>query len=255
MMKKTNLLAVMLWMSALSVWAADTKESTLYELRTYYSPAGRLDDLHARFRNYTLKLFEKHGITNIGYWVPVDNKDNKLVYLISFPSREAREKSWKEFGEDPQWKEVKAKTEAKGPLVTKVDSVQLTATDFSPCIAPGNAGERAFELRTYTASPGKLENLLARFRDHTLKLFEKHGMTNLVYLTPIEGQTGAGNTLVYMLAHKSTDAAKASFDTFRQDPDWVAAKKASEDKAGGSLTIQDGVKSEFLKATDYSPLK
>ena len=117
------------------------------------------------------------------------------------------------------------------------------------------AGERVFELRTYTASVGNLENLNTRFRDHTLKLFEKHGMTNVGYWNPLEGQPGAGETLVYILAHRSTDAAKASFDAFRQDPDWLAARKASEDKAGGSLTVKDGVQSVFMKATNYSPMR
>ena len=65
----------------------------------------------------------------------------------------------------------------------------------------------------------------------------------------------AGNTLIYLLAHKSADAAQASFGAFRTDPAWVAAKEASEKKAGGSLTIKDGVKSEFLVPTDYSPVK
>ncbi len=61
--------------------------------------------------------------------------------------------------------------------------------------------------------------------------------------------------LIYILAHKSQDAAKASFDAFRKDPDWVSARKASEEKAGGALTVKDGVKSVFMKATDYSPMK
>jgi hypothetical protein len=97
--------------------------------------------------------------------------------------------------------------------------------------------------------------LNARFRNHTTKLFEKHGMTNVGYWCPLEGQQGAGETLIYILAHKSVDAAKASFDAFRQDPDWLAARKASEDKAGGPLTVKDGVKSVFLNASDYSPMR
>ena len=100
-----------------------------------------------------------------------------------------------------------------------------------------------FELRTYTASPGNLGNLNARFRNHTLKLFEKHGITSIGYWCPLKDQPGADNTLVYIVAHKSVDAAKASFGAFRQDPAWIAAKKASEDAAGGSLTAKDGVKS------------
>src|SRR2546422_368007 len=109
-----------------------------------------------------------------------------------------------------------------------------------PAWAAGKAAQ-VYEMRTYYAEPGKLDALNARFRDHTCKLFEKHGMTNVGYWVPMKGQKGADDTLIYILAHKSADAAKASFDAFRKDPDWIAARKASEDKAGGSLTEKDGV--------------
>jgi hypothetical protein len=137
-----------------------------------------------------------------------------------------------------------------------IGSTLLTATDYSPEIKSTMPGGRVFELRTYTATPGKLDNLNARFREHTLKLFEKHGMTNVAYWTPIKGQRNTkDDTLIYLLAHKSDDAAKASWAAFRADPVWVAARRGSEEKAGGSLTVADGVKSEFLKPTDYSPMK
>jgi len=106
--------------------------------------------------------------------------------------------------------------------------------------------------------PGRLGDLNARFRDHTLRLFEKHGMTNVCYWNLAADQKGAksrlvaDNTLIYLLTHKSEEAAKASFDAFRADPAWTAAKAASEQKAGGSLTVPEGVKSEFLRPTDYS---
>ena len=114
-----------------------------------------------------------------------------------------------------------------------------------------------FELRTYTASPGNLDALNARFRNHTLALFTKHGMEHVGYWTPMKGQMGADNTLIYLLAHKSKEAAAASFNTFRADPDWVKAKEESEKKAGGSLTEDGmaGVKSVFLNPTDYSQTK
>jgi hypothetical protein len=131
----------------------------------------------------------------------------------------------------------------------------MHATDYSPAINSGGDGERVFELRTYTCEAGRLDPLNARFRDHTCKLFEKHGMTNIGYWNYEKDQKNADVMLFYILAHKSVDAAKASFDEFRKDPAWVEAKKASEDKAGGSLTIKDGVKSEFVKPTDFSPLK
>jgi hypothetical protein len=111
-------------------------------------------------------------------------------------------------------------------------------------------GTRVFELRTYTTHEGKLDALNARFRNHTVKLFEKHGMTNVVYLTPLDTPQSQ-NTLVYLLAHKSREAAKASFDAFRNDPDWQKARKESE--AGGPIVVK--VDSVFLTPTDYSPMK
>lgn len=238
--------------------AADAQEKTgrVYEMRIYWSPEGKLDDLHARFRNHTTKLFEKHGMTNVGYWTPIDNKENKLIYILSYPSEEARHASWKAFQADPDWQKVKKETEAKGPIVSKVEWYLMGATDYSPTVKSANAGDRVFELREYVATKGNLDNLNARFRNHTVKLFEKHGMTNIGYWTPLKGQKGADNFLVYILAHKSQDAAKQSFDAFRNDPNWVAARKDSEEKAGGSLTeAKGGVKSTFMKATDYSPIK
>ena len=250
-----RILLLMITLAAALPASAAEKDTRCFEMRTYFAAPGKLDDLLARFREHTVKLFEKHGITNIGYWVPVQNTDNKLVYVLAFPSREARDKSFKEFGGDPEWKAVAKASEANGRLVNKIVSVFLSATDFSPEIKPSVAEPRVFELRTYTTTPGNLDRLQARFRDHTLALFTKHGMTNLCYWTPMAGQPTAENTLVYMLAHKDADAAKASFAAFRADTVWVAAKEASEKAGGGSLTVPDGVKSEFMKATDFSPTK
>jgi hypothetical protein len=254
-MKIFSLLAALM-ISALATLTAADPDTRVFEMRTYYAAPGKLEDLNARFRNHTVKLFEKHGITNLGYWLPVENPDLKLVYVLAYPSREARETSWKSFGADPDWQAAKAASEVNGKLVAKVDQLFLQATDFSPAIQPNVSTEpRTFELRTYTTTPGNLPLLLERFRSHTTKLFAKHGMTNLFYWTPLPDQKDAGITLVYLLAHASTDAAKASFTDFRADPEWIAVKKASEEKGGGSLTIPDGVKSVFMQATDFSPTR
>lgn len=234
---------------ATSALAEDTR---LFELRVYFAAPGKLDDLNARFRNHTTALFEKHGMENIGYWVPVDNQSNKLVYILAYPSREAREASWKAFSADPEWKKVVKESEANGKLVSKVDSTFMKATDYSPAIKASKAEPgRVFELRTYTTHEDRLPNLHKRFREHTVNLFEKHGMTNFGYWTPIDKP----NTLIYLLAHKSREAAKTSFAAFGADSDWQNARKASEAEAGGPLTITNGVKSEFLAPTDYSPTK
>ena len=255
-MKTILPIAFMTAMTVFTVGTATAADTRCYEMRIYYAAPGKLDALNARFRDHTCKLFEKHGMVNIGYWLPVTNTENKLVYLLGYASREAREKSWKEFMADPDWQSAAKESEKDGKLVLKADSVFLSATDFSPAIKPSTVAEaRVFELRTYTASPGNLDSLLARFRDHTLKLFARHGMTSFGYWTPTEKKNGAGEKLIYLLAHKSQEAAAESFKAFRADADRIAVKQATEDKAGGSLTVQDGVKSEFLVPTDYSPTK
>ncbi len=125
------------------------------------------------------------------------------------------------------------------------------AISFNGSIAAEPQAEGVYELRTYTAAPGKMDALEARFRDHTIKLFEKHGMKNVMYWKPTD-PAKAENTLVYLLWHKSEAAAKASFDAFRKDPEWIKAKGESE--KDGSLTVSPGgVQSLFLKTTDYSP--
>ena len=129
---------------AAGVWAGQWLQVTpveaqssprVFELRTYVSPPGKLDELHARFRNHTLKLFEKHGMTNVGYWVPQDapRKDNTLIYIVSHESREAAARNWKAFSSDPEWQKVRAASEVNGPIVQKggVESVFLTAVDYS----------------------------------------------------------------------------------------------------------------------------
>lgn len=236
--------------------AADDR---VFELRTYVTNEGKLPDLLTRFRDHTCALFAKHGMVNVGYWVPMDEaagSANTLVYLLAHESRDAAKVSWKGFGADPDWQKARQASEEKGKILAKApEAVFLRMSDFSPALpSPGAGGDRVFELRTYHTPPGKLEALHARFRDHTLGLFSKHGMTHIGYWNPMAGEKGAGDTLVYLLAHDSRDAAARSFAAFRSDPDWIAAKTASE--KGGSLTKQPGgVESLFLKATDFSPLK
>lgn len=231
---------------------AAQNESRFFELRTYYAAPGKLDDLMARFRNHTLKIFEKHGMVNIGYWLPETNSENKLIYLLAFPDRAARDSDWKDFFADPEWQAVAKESERNGKLVTKVDSVFLQPTDFSPAVKPEPADPpRIYELRTYHAAPGKMDALLARFRDHTMTLFARHGMSQFGYWTPTEQKDGAGQILIYILAHKNHDAWAESFKAFRSDPEWVKVKSDSE--ANGSLTLE--VRSQLMTPTDYSPAK
>ena len=125
-----------------SLWAASQQEhdnsmhtaTTVYELRVYHAAPGKLGELLARFREHTVKLFEKHGLKNVAYWTPVDEpeKSNILIYILQHPSREAAAANWESFQDDPEWKSVHEKSEANGKLVDKIKSTFLTLTDFSP---------------------------------------------------------------------------------------------------------------------------
>ena len=110
-------------------------DSRCFELRTYTAPPGKLQALHARFRDHTNALFTKHGMTMVGYWVPSDDDKgaaNTLIYLLAFPSRGARDKAWEAFRSDPAWTAARTASEVDGKLTEKVESLLLTATDYSP---------------------------------------------------------------------------------------------------------------------------
>jgi len=106
----------------------------VYEMRTYTAPDGKLPNLQARFRDHTIRIFNKHGMKSVGYWVPQDapTKDNTLIYIISHDSREAAKKNWADFQADPEWKKVSAESQVDGRIVSNVVSVFMDATDYSP---------------------------------------------------------------------------------------------------------------------------
>jgi uncharacterized protein (DUF1330 family) len=126
-----NLLA-----SAKDIIEATPDANLVYELRVYHCFEGKLPDLHRRFREHTMKIFEKHGMKNIAYWTPMDEpqKSNTLYYIIAHPSREAAAENWKSFSADPEWQAAQKASESNGKIVEKVDSTFLTLTDFSPAL-------------------------------------------------------------------------------------------------------------------------
>jgi hypothetical protein len=126
------------WLTSAQEKAGSGSPATMvYELRIYHTYEGKLDDLLRRFRDHTMKLFEKHGIKNVAYWMPTDDplKGKTLVYILAHPSREAATANWQSFRDDPEWISVRDKSEANGKLVEKIDSTFMTMTDFSPKLA------------------------------------------------------------------------------------------------------------------------
>ena len=131
-----------------------------------------------------------------------------------------------------------------GYVLGRVSSPSAVASAAQP------AAGHVYEMRTYTATEGKLANVNARFRDHTQRIFAKHNMKSVGYWTPVEGPL-AGNTLIYILEHPSREEATKNWAAFRTDPEWQKAKTESE--LAGPIVAK--AESLFLTPTDYSPIK
>jgi hypothetical protein len=243
---------LVLFTLALPFLATSQQQDTrFYELRIYYCHPGKLDALVERFTNHTTKLFEKHGMENVGYWLPLNNTDNSLYYVLAYPSKEARDASWKAFSSDPQWQQVSKKSEEGGKIVAKVTSIYMNAASISPLInASKAASDRVFELRTYYTHKGRTEELLTRFRNHSLRLLSKQGITHIGYWTTVEAGDNEPR-LVYIVAYPTEAAGKKSWEAFRADPDWIKAKADSEK----DHPLVEKVESVWLKPLSFSKIR
>jgi hypothetical protein len=133
------------------------------------------------------------------------------------------------------------------PAIAVLPAAVWAATQPEPAQAAGTA-PMVFELRVYHANEGKLDDLLKRFREHTMTLFEKHGMKNVAYWTPLDDPL-KGRTLIYILAHPNREAAISNWKAFGEDPEWQKVRDASE--VNGKLV--EKVDSTFMGLTDFSP--
>ena len=234
---------------------ADMSTAEVYELRTYTTKDGRLDRLHARFRDHTIKLFDKHGMKSIGYWVPTDGDQSKntLIYVLEHKSRDAAKASWKAFLDDPVWQKAYKESTVDGSLLARApESVYMNEADYSPKFENTNkSADGVYELRIYKTNDDKLPGLDARFRDHTIKLFERHGIESVAYWHPLE-RPDSDDTLIYIIRHKSRDGAQKSWRGFGSDPDW---KKVARESQKDGRFLREKPTSIYLKATDYSVLK
>ncbi len=229
-------------------------QAEVFELRTYTTNDGKLDDLHARFRDHTVALFKKHGMESVGYWVPTDGSESKntLIYVIKHKSRDAAKASWQASIADPDWQKAFKASRKDGSLLAKAPaSVYMEATDYSPAYKNGSDEVGVFELRTYRTNEGKLGNLDARFRDHTIALFKKHGIESVAYWHPTD-EPDSKDTLIYLIRHQSRDKAKASWGAFGKDEQW--RKVAKESQKDGRF-LRERPEAVYMKPTDYSAIK
>ena len=169
--------------------------------------------------------------------------------MIKHKSLDAAAASWKAFIADPEWKKVYQES-GVGSLASPPESVYMKTTDYSPQWKNGDHDEDdVFELRVYQSAPGKLGKLDARFRDHTIGLFDRHGIKSVAYWHPTD-KANADDMLIYIIKHNSRQAAGNSWKAFIADPDW---KKAAKESGVGRLAKPP--ESIYMKATDYSALK
>ncbi|MCE7053081.1 NIPSNAP family protein [Algoriphagus sp. AGSA1] len=249
-MKKT-FLSLMAMFFTLGAFAQQlpNSTSTYFEVRKYYANEGKLPDLIKRFENHTMALFEKNGMENIAYFVPVQNMDNSLTYILGYPDQKSRDRMWDKFVNDPEWQKAKKESEVNGGLVKSVDQTFMKlAPGLNDTPKPRPSG--VFQLRTYTCFDGKLDKLIARFKNHTQDLFEKQGLRNYPYWVTVE-KDGSQPKLVYLLADKDQAAFERDFQNFLKDPAWVKARDASE--ADGKIV--ERVDAVFFTGLPFSPMK
>jgi len=118
----------------LFISSAAQNNEKVYELRIYTATPGNLDNLHARFRDHTIRIFGNHGMKVVGFWAPTaeEVRDSKLIYILEHPSRQAADAAWSAFGTDPEWQEVAAASNANGSILAGVERHYTVATDYSP---------------------------------------------------------------------------------------------------------------------------
>ena len=224
-------------------------KSTYFEIRKYYANEGKLPDLIKRFEDHTMALFEKSGMENIAYFLPADNTDNSMTYILGYPDQKSRDRMWEKFSNDPEWQKAKKESEINGGLVKSVDQTFMKlAPGLNDTSKPRPSG--IFQLRTYTCYDGKLDNLITRFKDHTQDIFEKQGLRNYPYWVTVE-KDGSQPKLVYLLADKDQASFEKDFQNFLKDPAWVKARDASE--ADGKIV--EKVDAQFFKTLPFSPMK
>jgi hypothetical protein len=215
----------------------------IHELRLYETVPGRLPALNDRFAKHTVELFKKHGVRMLGFWTDEIGSSNLLSYIVSFESSEDREKTWESFRADPEWIKVRAETEKDGPLLARVRNTIMKLTPYSP---EPRVNSNVQELRVYQSMPGKLPALNDRFANHTIPLFEKHGIENIGYWTD---DVGTSEQLIYMLGYPSLGDREKSWAAFQADPEWQKARAESE--VDGVLTAK--AVNTIIRLTPYSP--
>ena len=214
-----------------------------HEWRTYEAMPGKLPALHTHLE-VAARLFKKHGLGVLGFWTEEIGVGAQVNYMWIYADLEERQKKLAAFGEDPAWQQqVAEETQRERVIVARTHNTMLQLTPYSPT---PRLSTKVQEWRIYEAMPGRLPDLHNRFANHTLRLFEKHGMANIGYWTEV---FGTSNRLVYMLGYPNLGDREKSWAAFQADPDWQRARAESEQ----NRTLVVKTYSRILRPTAYSP--
>ncbi|MEO1018813.1 MAG: NIPSNAP family protein [Pseudomonadota bacterium] len=190
----------------------------LFEARTYYSIGGKIGALNERMATRVLPIFARHGIEALGYWTEVIGEGNKLFYILRYRDVADREARWGAFQDDPDLHALRREP----VLLDYTENRLMRLTGYSP--APKTT-DPVVEIRIYDTLPGKMQALNDRFANHTLGLFERHGIRSIGYWTEV---VGTGNRLFYMVGYPDVGARQRAWDAFLGDPEWQRSRADSE---------------------------
>lgn len=235
------------------LFAGGTAGRNYHELRIYTVTRNKMDGVLERFHDTVEPVRRKHGITTIGYWsAPGTTNGGTFAYLMAAASKEELQKQEKEFGSDAQFKEGYAASNAKhGKTVDKIVALPLivdatTKFDFTSAKAA-----RAFDLRIYSVLPGRIDAFRARWRDHAVPIYERHGLHSLGWWMADKKDADGNDQFVCLLAGESIAVIEKSITEFHQDVEWLRVERETE--ANGKL--HSGVIAYKLAPTGFSPLK
>ncbi len=190
----------------------------LYEARTYHAIGGKIGPLIERISSRVVPIFKRHGIDAIGYWTEVIGEGNKLFYILRYADFADREARWSAFQSDPDL----AGLRSEPVLLDYMENRLLRLTAYSPT---PDTTDPVVEIRIYDALPGKMAALNARFAEHTLGLFERHGIRSIGYWTE---EIGTSSRLFYMVGYPDVGARQRAWDAFLGDAEWQRVRGESE---------------------------
>ena len=229
----------------------------LYELRKYEVMPGKVPALLNRFSSFTVPKWQEYGIRLVGFWTPeIGGHNQQLIYAWAWESHAERVEKFGAWRADPERARVWAETQRDGPLVRRVHNLLMDPTDFSQIDLGVPYGPDAatrppyvFELREYEAMPGRLPDVVQRFRGFTCDSFAAHGFRQVGYWTPSIGDHD--HLLVYILAWESVEERNRLFGEFRLDPERRRVFAASEENG----PIVERVNNVLMNPTAFSPMR